>query len=314
MSVESNSPYTVFIDEAERRVAVLDQRLLPHRVEYVDLKNAQEAAEAIRDMTVRGAPLIGVTGAAGMEPDRRRKAAWHLAAEICEQERSMSIRLAKHAQTIIEALYLKLGRPLNILTHCNAGKLATVELGTATAGIYTAFEAGIPLTVYADETRPRLQGTLTAWELRAAGIPVCLIADNAGGELMREGGIDLVIVGADRIAANGDTANKIGTYLKALAAADNQLPFYVAAPISTFDWTAKSGGDIPIENRSGDEIRWVRGIDKHGQREVCITDPGIATVNPGFDVTPARLITGFITDRGVFVPEDLKDLRVNSHV
>ena len=132
---------------------------------------------------------------------------------------------------------------------------------------------------------------------------------------MREGGIDLVIVGADRIAANGDTANKIGTYLKALAAADNQIPFYVAAPISTFDWTAKSGGDIPIENRSGDEIRWVRGIDKHGhETEVCITDPGIATVNPGFDVTPARLITGFITDRGVFVPEDLKDLRVNSHV
>lgn len=132
---------------------------------------------------------------------------------------------------------------------------------------------------------------------------------------MREGGIDLVIVGADRIAANGDTANKIGTYLKALAAADNQIPFYVAAPISTFDWTAKSGGDIPIENRSGDEIRWVRGIDKHGhETEVCITDPGIATVNPSFDVTPARLITGFITDRGVFVPEDLKDLRVNSHV
>ena len=308
MSVEFNSPYTVFIDEAERRVTVLDQRLLPHRVEHVDLKNAQEAAEAIRDMTVRGAPLIGVTGAAGMalaadestetgflieaanllksarptavnlnwavdfmlkrlkgmEPDRRRKAAWHLAAEICEQERTMSIRLAKHAQTIIEALYLKLGRPLNILTHCNAGKLATVELGTATAGIYTAFEAGIPLTVFADETRPRLQGTLTAWELKAAGVPVCLIADNAGGELMREGGIDLVIVGADRIAANGDTANKIGTYLKALAAADNQIPFYVAAPISTFDWTAKSGGDIPIENRSGDEIRWVRGIDKPG--------------------------------------------------
>lgn len=359
MSVEFNSPYTVFIDEAERRVTVLDQRLLPHRVEHVDLKNAQEAAEAIRDMTVRGAPLIGVTGAAGMalaadestetgflieaanllksarptavnlnwavdfmlkrlkgmEPDRRRKAAWHLAAEICEQERTMSIRLAKHAQTIIEALYLKLGRPLNILTHCNAGKLATVELGTATAGLYTAFEAGIPLTVYADETRPRLQGTLTAWELKAAGIPVCLIADNAGGELMREGGIDLVIVGADRIAANGDTANKIGTYLKALAAADNQIPFYVAAPISTFDWTAKSGGDIPIENRSGDEIRWVRGVDKHGQEaEVCITDPGIATVNPGFDVTPARLITGFITDRGVFALEDLKDLRMNSHV
>lgn len=250
-----------------------------------------------------------------MEPDRRRKAAWHLAAEICEQERTMSIRLAKHAQTIIEALYLKLGRPLNILTHCNAGKLATVELGTATAGIYTAFEAGIPLTVYADETRPRLQGTLTAWELKAAGIPVCLIADNAGGELMREGGIDLVIVGADRIAANGDTANKIGTYLKALAAADNQIPFYVAAPISTFDWTAKSGGDIRLKNRSGDEIRWVRGVDKHGQEaEVCITDPGIATVNPGFDVTPARLITGFITDRGVFALEDLKDLRMNSHV
>ena len=202
-----------------------------------------------------------------------------------------------------------------VLTHCNAGKLATVELGTATAGIYTAFEAGIPLTVFADETRPRLQGTLPAWELKAAGVPGCLIADNAGGALMRAGGIDLVIVGADRIAANGDTANKIGSYLKALAAADNQIPFYVAAPISTFDWTAKSGGDIPIENRSGDEIRWVRGIDKHGhETEVCITDPGIATVNPGFDVPPAGLITGFITDRGVFALEDLKDLRMNSHV
>lgn len=350
----TNQLYTISIDPLARKVSVLDQRLLPHRVEYLEVKTWQDACEAIADMAVRGAPLIGVTGAAavalaaeksvadsdlkrvseaikearptavnlawavdyvvkrllGMPAEKRRKAAWTLAVEILEKERQMSAQMGKYALSIIESLYLELGRPLNILTHCNAGRLATVELGTATAGIYLAFEAGIPLTVYADETRPRLQGALTAWELKEAGIPVCLIADNAGGEMMREGDIDLVIVGADRIASNGDTANKIGTYLKALAAADNQIPFYVAAPISTFDWSAKQGDDIPIETRSADEVRWIKGPDVEGtERSVRITAAEMPVVNPAFDVTPARLITGFITDRGVFAPENLVHLR-----
>lgn len=349
-----NQLYTISIDPLGHKVSVLDQRALPHRVEYLNLRSWQDACEAIQDMAVRGAPLIGVTGAAavalaaeksteeadlrraagvvkesrptainlawavdyvlkrilGMQPERRRKAAWQLAVEILEKEREMSVQMGKHALGIIETLYLELGRPLNILTHCNAGRLATVELGTATAGIYMAFEAGIPLTVYADETRPRFQGALTAWELKEAGIPVCLIADNAGGEMMQEGGIDLVIVGADRIAANGDTANKIGTYLKALAASDNQIPFYVAAPFSTFDWSTKQGQDIPIENRDADEIRWVTGLDAEGREQsVRVTSADIPVVNPAFDVTPARLITGFITDRGIFEPENIRRLR-----
>lgn len=346
--------YTIDIDEEERKVSVLDQRLLPHTVKYKDLKDWRAAVESIRDMTVRGAPLIGVTGAAavalaaeenpdsnelkaatekirqarptavnlnwaadfmlkrllGMEEGRRKKAAWRLAKEILEAEGGMSKKIARYALSIIESRYHELGRPLNILTHCNAGRLATVELGTATAGIYAAFNAGIPLTVFTDETRPRLQGTLTAWELKTFGIPVCLITDNAGGELMREGSIDLVIVGADRIAANGDTANKIGTYLKALAAADNDVPFYVAAPMSTFDWSAKDASDIPIENRSGDEIRWIEGISKKGRRtEVRITDEDMPVANPGFDITPGRLITGFITDQGIAEPDKIKELR-----
>ena len=337
MSVESNSPYTVFIDEAERRVAVLDQRLLPHRVEYVDLKNAQEAAEAIRDMTVRGAPLIGVTGAAGMalaadestetgflieaanllksarptavnlnwavdfmlkrlkgmEPDRRRKAAWHLAAEICEQERSMSIRLAKHAQTIIEALYLKLGRPLNILTHCNAGSLATAFYGTALGVVYAAAEQGKIERVYADETRPVGQGArLTSWELARAGVPCTLVCDNMAASLMAKGEVDAVIVGADRIAANGDAANKIGTYGVAVLARHHGIPFYVAAPTSTIDPAIADGSGIPIEERDASEV-------------LPVAIEGVDVWNPAFDVTPAGLITRIVTERGAFEPDKL---------
>ena len=195
----------------------------------------------------------------------------------------------------------KSGAPVNILTHCNAGWLACVDWGTATSPIYQAHDAGLPIHVWVDETRPRNQGAaLTAFELASHGVPHTLIVDNAGGHLMQHGKVDLCIVGTDRVAANGDVANKIGTYLKALAAHDNQVPFYVALPYSTIDWTVSSGRDIPIEERAADEVLQVHGQLTDGSvASVAIAAPGSPAANPAFDVTPQRLITGFITERGV---------------
>jgi len=204
----------------------------------------------------------------------------------------------KWARTIAE----RKDGPVNILTHCNAGWLATVDWGTALAPIYTAFDAGIPLHVWVDETRPRNQGaSLTAWELKQHGVPHSVIADNAGGHLMQHGEVDIVIVGTDRTTAHGDVCNKIGTYLKALAAHDNGVPFYVALPTPTIDWTIQDGvKDIPIEERAQEEVTHIAGLCDDGQvRSVLLTPKDTRAANFGFDVTPARLVTGLITERGV---------------
>jgi methylthioribose-1-phosphate isomerase len=302
-------------------------------------------------MLVRGAPLIGVTGAYGMvlaarsappgdggERHLRQAAAalagsrptavnlrWAVervlqaalsaadrndrvaraaaeAAAIDAEEIDNCRRIGLHGRPIIEKIAAaKNGATVNILTHCNAGWLACVEHGTATAPIYAAFDRGIDVHVWVDETRPLNQGArLTAWELADYGIPHTVIADNTGGHLMQHGRVDLVIVGSDRTTAAGDVANKIGTYLKALAAYDNRIPFYAALPSSTFDWSIHNGmTEIPIEERDPDEVRWVQGWDGERQSRVCICPAQSPAANFAFDVTPARLITGLITERGI---------------
>ncbi|MGO9397343.1 MAG: S-methyl-5-thioribose-1-phosphate isomerase [Xanthobacteraceae bacterium] len=235
---------------------------------------------------------------------QRTAAAYRRAAEICEDDVAINTGIANSGLPLIEAIAAKKrpGERVNVLTHCNAGWLATVDVGTATAPIYMAHDNGIALHVFADETRPRNQGaSLTAWELGQHGVPHTLIADNTGGHLMQHGLVDLVIVGTDRVTANGDVCNKIGTYLKALAARDNNVPFYVALPSPTIDFTVADGvAEIPIEERSPDEVATVTGRTADGRIEtVRIAPPDTPVVNYGFDVTPARLVTGLITERGV---------------
>ena len=233
--------------------------------------------------------------------EQRAKLAWAEAAAIADEDVAMSMAIGAHGLEIIkEVAATKPGQTVNILTHCNAGWLATVDYGTALAPIYLAHDAGIPLHVWVDETRPRNQGaSLTAFELGSHGVAHTILADNAGGHYMQAGQVDMVIVGTDRVTANGDVANKIGTYLKALAAKDNNVPFYVALPSSTIDWTLASGRDIPIEERSPDEVLKMTGRLPDGRvATVEIAAPGSTAANPGFDVTPARLVTGLITERG----------------
>ena len=227
--------------------------------------------------------------------------AWNEAAKICDEDVEVCRQIGVHGLEIFRAAAAKKDAPLEILTHCNAGWLACVDWGTALAPIYMAHDVGIPVHVWVDETRPRNQGaSLTAYELGAHGVPHTIIADNAGGHLMQTGRVDLCIVGTDRVTKNGDVANKIGTYLKALAAKDNAVPFYVALPSSTIDWTLTSGAEIPIEERSADEILKMTGrLPGGGIVTVEIAAPGSPAANPGFDVTPARLVTAFITERGV---------------
>lgn len=232
----------------------------------------------------------------------RAALAWIEAAAICDEDVEVCRSIGTHGLGILrEAAAKKPGRTLNVLTHCNAGWLATVDWGTALAPIYMAHDAGIPVHVWVDETRPRNQGaSLTAYELGGHGVKHTIVADNAGGHYMQAGRVDLCITGTDRVTANGDVANKIGTYLKALAAKDNGVPFYVALPFSTIDWTLNSGRDIPIEERSSDELLKMTGrLAAGGLATVEIAAPGSAGANPAFDVTPARLVTGFITERGV---------------
>src|SRR6202522_392828 len=234
----------------------------------------------------------------------RSSAAYRRAAEICEDDIATNAPLGPNGLPLIKAAAArkKPNQPVNVLTHCNAGALATVDIGTATAPIYLAHDSGIAVHVFADETRPRNQGaSLTAWELGQHGVPHTLIADNTGGHLMQHGLVDLVIVGTDRVTANGDVCNKIGTYLKALAARDNNVPFYVALPSPTIDFTVADGiAEIPIEQRSGDEQATMTGLTKDGRIETVRVVPEDSPVaNYGFDVTPARLVTGLITERGV---------------
>jgi methylthioribose-1-phosphate isomerase len=214
--------------------------------------------------------------------------AWKEARAIATEDKAANFSIGQHGLPLLQAK-LQAGRSINVMTHCNAGRLATVEHGTALAPVYAAHAAGLPVHVWVSETRPRNQGLLTAWELREAGVPHTLIADNAAGLLMMQGKVDLVIVGADRIAANGDTANKVGTYLKALAARANGVPLYVAAPLSTIDFACPSGAQIPIEERAAEEL---------GAGDVPVA-------NPAFDVTPAALITGIISERGAAATGEL---------
>ncbi|MDO9286873.1 MAG: S-methyl-5-thioribose-1-phosphate isomerase, partial [Aquabacterium sp.] len=311
----------------------------------------RDAERAIRDMQVRGAPLIGVTAAYGVAlsmrdhasdaalaatcsvllaarptavnlrwgvekmrallaplPERERAAAaWQEAARIADEDVAINAAIGQHGSAIIRAIHQRKGSTVNILTHCNAGWLATVDWGTALAPIYTAFDAGIPLHVWVDETRPRNQGaSLTAWELGQQGVPHTVIADNTGGHLMQHGQVDLVIVGADRVSARGDVCNKIGTYLKALAAHDNAVPFYVAMPLSTLDLQLSDGlAEIPIEHRSPRELTHLTGRDAQGGlTEVQLVPDGSPALNPAFDVTPARLVTGLITEVGVLAADE----------
>jgi methylthioribose-1-phosphate isomerase len=233
-------------------------------------------------------------------PDQRLETAWREAAAIEEEDVAQNAAIGQHGLELFRQLKRQGDAPLNIMTHCNAGWLATVDWGTALSPVYAAHDAGLPVHVWVSETRPRNQGLLTAWELAQHGVPHTLIADNAAGILLRQGQVDAVIVGADRIAANGDVANKVGTYLKGLACADNGIPFYVAAPRSTLDFACPDGDAIPIEEREGDEFRRVHGLDSHGVPSALQQLPADeAVANPAFDVTPARLVSAIITERGV---------------
>lgn len=241
----------------------------------------------------------------------RAEAARNEAERISEEDIAINHGIGQYGLALLRRLHQQKGAPLNILTHCNAGWLAAVDWGTALAPVYQAFDAGIPLHVWVDETRPRNQGaSLTAWELGQHGVAHTVIADNAGGHLMQHGQVDIVIVGADRVTGSGDVCNKIGTYLKALAAFDNHIPFYAAVPSPTIDWNMQDGlREIPIEERDADEVAWLQGRTASGDIvQVNVLPPNSRAANPAFDVTPARLVTGIITERGVCAPNCLKEL------
>ena len=352
-------PYrAIFTEGTGTRVRVIDQTLLPHRFETVRLRTAADAVRAIRDMVVRGAPLIGATaaygvalamqgdpsdaslkqattmlasarptavnlrwalGAAGallrpLPPGERLDAAYDFAARLCEDDVARNRTIGEHGLAVFREIARAKGsgagrsRPgaaskptINVMTHCNAGWLATVDWGTATAPVYLAHDEGMRVHVWVRETRPRFQGAaLTAWELGQHGVPHTRVSDSAAGHLLSRGKVDLVIVGTDRTTASGDVANKVGTYPLALAARDNAVPFYVAAPSPSIDWTIRDGASIPIEERDPDEITQVWGVDEHGvERRVRVTPQGTRAANYAFDVTPGRLVTGLVTERGV---------------
>ena len=244
-----------------------------------------------------------------LSPSARADAAWTHACKLADDDVATNEAIGDHGFGMLRALHDEFHRPINILTHCNAGWVATVDWGTALSCIYKAHEAGIPLHVWVDETRPRNQGLLTAWELREQGVPHTYIVDNAGGHMMQHGKVDVVLVGADRVSRTGDVANKIGTYLKALAAFDNGIPFYAALPVSTIDPMLNDAlAEIEIEERSESEVRAVIGLQAENASNaapVLILHPGTRVSNPGFDLTPSRLVTGIITERGVFTPAQL---------
>ena len=350
MRVNGSPQRTIWPIETQA-VEVIDQRQLPHRFEVLRLNTSADAASAIVDMAVRGAPLIGATAAYGMalaanvdasetalreasaellstrptavnlqwalsrmeavlldaQESERAALAWREAAALCEEDVATNRSIGEQGLELIAKVYAETNNTVNVLTHCNAGWLGTVDWGTALSPIYQAHDAGIPVHVWVDETRPRNQGaSLSCWELAQYGVPHTLIPDNTGGHLMQHGAVDLVIVGCDRTTRIGDVCNKIGTYLKALAAQDNGVPFYVALPSSTIDWSLRDGvKEIPIEQRSADEVLMVTaqlvGITtgSNASATVAIAPAGTQAANYGFDVTPARLVTGLITERGV---------------
>jgi methylthioribose-1-phosphate isomerase len=352
MKVEGRHFETIWLKPGDPAVIqVIDQRFLPFDFVIEDLKNEEEVFTAIRDMHIRGAPLIGAAAAFGIylallnyrgggSPDafleqkaqrlksarptavnlslcvdrmikaiaegesvtEKRELALETALEIVKEERESSRKIGELGVSLIEtASRQKKGEPVHILTHCNAGWLACIDYGTALAPIYKAHEKGIPVHVWVDETRPRNQGSrLTAWELKQNGVPFTLIADNTGGHIMQKGLVDMVLVGSDRTSCRGDVANKIGTYLKALAARDNGVPFYAALPSSSIDWSVVDGmTGIPIEERAGDELLYVEAFSggKWVKYPMALADTPV--YNAGFDVTPARLVTALITERGI---------------
>lgn len=347
MKIDGTHYRSLWWNQDKNVLEIIDQRWLPHEFRVIPVVTMQDYADAIYEMRVRGAPLIGATAAYGMalamaeDPsDANMDAAWTflektrptainlrwaldrcraalrplaegdraaaalaLAHEIADEDVEINRRIGENGLAIIREIAAKkpAGEPVRLLTHCNAGWLATVDWGTATSPMYQAHDAGIALHVWVDETRPRNQGALTSWELGKHGVPHTYITDNAGGHLMQHGMVDMVITGTDRTTRQGDVCNKIGTYLKALAAKDNNVPFYVALPSPTIDWTVTDGvAEIPIEERNGREVTHVQGVlDGGGIGTVQVTPEGTPGGNPAFDVTPNRLVTGLITERGV---------------
>ena len=352
MKVDGTPYRTLWLAADGWAVEIIDQTKLPHAFVTVRLETVDATATAIRDMWVRGAPLIGATAAYGMalamqadptdanleravaqllatrptavnlrwaldemkailtpiSENARAGAAYGRAAEICDEDVAICSAIGDHGLGLIRHAWENKGKPqlaaggVNVLTHCNAGWLAAVDWGTALAPIYKAHDSGIPIHVWVDETRPRNQGaSLTAWELGQHGVPNTVIVDNAGGHLMQHNRVDLCITGTDRTTSGGDVCNKIGTYLKALAAHDNSVPFYVGLPGPTIDWTIEGGVlEIPIEERDSGEVTQIAGLASDGTvQHVMLTPVGTAAANYAFDVTPARLVTGLITERGV---------------
>ena len=345
MKIEGKEYRTIWFDDKNKIVKIIDQTKLPHQFIIKDLKTVTDAINAIKTMEVRGAPLIGATAAYGLvlailknndqsflkkssedlinsRPtainlkwaiDRMMKKlsginsneilnlAINEAKEICEEDVKFCENIGLNGLNIIEEIYNKKKDTVNILTHCNAGWLATINWGTATSPIYHAHKKGIKVHVWVDETRPRNQGAnLTSYEFNEEGVPNTIIADNTGGILMQRGEVDMCIVGTDRTLSTGDVANKIGTYLKALAANDNNVPFYVALPSSTIDWKTKDFKDIQIEERNSEELSHVEGLDENNKvKKVLIYPKKSKALNLAFDITPAKYITGLITEKGV---------------
>ena len=281
-------------DASDANLTIAHKRLNAARPTAVNLRWALDRMRAVM------APL---------PLTQRPHAAWLEAARIADEDVALNQSIGRHAANLLRAVHADMKRTVQVLTHCNTGWLATVDYGTALSGIYQAHDAGVPLHVWVGETRPRNQGLLTAWELAAHGVPHTLIVDSAGGHLMQRGDVDLVLVGADRVSARGDVANKIGTYMKALAARDNGLPFYVAVPSPTIDWSLHDEMNVPIEERSVDEVSQLIGVAADGAvASVRIVDQSTAVANPAFDITPARLVSGIITERGVAAPAELATL------
>lgn len=355
MNINNQHYRTIWVKAEDPAVVqIIDQRLLPHNFVIEELTTVDQVAQAIKEMHVRGAGLIGATAGYGMylsalnaprhspeafmaalqadgeklkatrptavnlewavrrqlaaiaaangNIEQKIQAAYDTAQTIADEDAEFCRRIGEHGVKLLEEISArKNGGPVNVLTHCNAGWLAFVDYGTATAPIYAAHDQGIKVHVWVDETRPRNQGArLTAWELGQHGVPHTVIVDNAGGHLMQHGLVDLVITGTDRTTYTGDVANKIGTYLKALAAHDNGIPFYVALPSSTFDWEMRDGlKEIPIEQRDATEIKYIPGLHQGMEKEVLLTPEASPAANYAFDVTPARLVTGLITERGI---------------
>ncbi|MDC0435921.1 S-methyl-5-thioribose-1-phosphate isomerase [Candidatus Pelagibacter sp.] len=345
MKIEGKEYRTIWFDEQNQVVKIIDQTKFPHQFVIKDLKTVKDAINAIKVMEVRGAPLIGGTAAYGMvlavmekndsnfikqsselliqsrptainlkwavdrmmkkltgiDNNETLKVALDEAKTICEEDIKFCKNIGLNGLKIIEEIYNKKKNTINILTHCNAGWLATINWGTATSPIYHAHKKGIPVHVWVDETRPRNQGAnLTSYELNEEKIPNTIIADNTGGILMQRGDVDMCIVGTDRTLSTGDVCNKIGTYLKALAAHDNNIPFYVALPSSTIDWDIKDFKDIPIEERNSEELTHLEGLDENGNiKKVLIYPKKSKSINLAFDITPAKYVTGLITEKGV---------------